>query len=76
MERLAEETYLEDNGRTLEAIVQGTIYTFENFVKRSIDVTKNLSGRVKIDGLRGDPQRVLVGAAAKGFEDNVLILRP
>jgi hypothetical protein len=76
LERLAEETYLEDNGRTLEAIVQGTIYTFENFVKRSIDVTKNQSGRVKIDGLRGDPQRGLVGAAAKGFEDNVLILSP
>ncbi|KAH8748526.1 hypothetical protein BGZ57DRAFT_835412 [Hyaloscypha finlandica] len=76
LERLAEETYLEDNGRTLEAIVQGTIFTFENFVKRSIDVTKNLSGRVKIDGLRGDRQRGLVGAAAKGFEDNVLILSP
>jgi hypothetical protein len=68
LEKLAGETYLEDNGNTLEAIVQGTIYTFENYVKRNIDVTKNTSGRVKIDGLRGDRQR--------GFEDNILILGP
>jgi hypothetical protein len=76
LERLAGETYLEDNGNTLEAIVQGTIYTFENFVKRTIDVTKNPSGRVKINGLLGDRRRGLVGAAAKGFEDNILILGP
>jgi hypothetical protein len=76
LERLAGETYLEDNGKTLEAIVQATIYTFENFVKRSIDVTKNPSGRVPIAGLKGDRQRGLIGAAAKGFEDNILILSP
>jgi hypothetical protein len=76
LERLAGETYLEDNGKTLEAIVQATIYKFENFDKRSIDVTKNPSGRVPIDGLRGDRRRGLVGAAAKGFEDNILILSP
>jgi hypothetical protein len=76
LERLAGETYLEDNGNTLETIVQGTIYTFENFVKRNIDVTDNPSGRVKINGLLGDRRRGLVGAAAKGFEDNILILGP
>jgi hypothetical protein len=76
LDRLADEKYLENNANTLKSIVQATVQKFEDHDKRIVDVTKRQSGRVPISGLKGDRQRGLVGGAAKGFEDNILILQP
>lgn len=74
--RLADESYLEDNGDTLESIVKGLLPNFEDFDKRIKDIYKRPSARLKIPGLLGDKRRNLIGSKAKGFEDNYMLLFP
>lgn len=72
--KLADETYLEVNGNTLEAIVQDLIPNFEDFDKRLKDCTKAPRNRLKIPGLLGDRRQGRVGQAKKDFDDNFLLL--
>lgn len=74
LERLADETYLERNGETRESIVRHLVPTFEDYDKRSKDITKRPGGRFKVPGLLGDQQRDLTGADAKRFDNNHILL--
>ncbi len=75
MYRLRDEKYLEDNGDTLLSIVDRVCVKFENFTKRSVDATsKHPHGRFYISKLRGDKAQGRSGAAAKGFENNILVM--
>ena len=66
--RLAGETYLEQNGRTLPRIIDKLVVEFENTTKRYINVVdrKFASIAVELEYLRGDPD--------KGFTRNKLHL--
>jgi hypothetical protein len=59
LKKLARETYLETNGRTIKSIVQAQTLMFENYEKRRIDTTKSHPGsyNVRIDGLRANKTR-------------------
>jgi hypothetical protein len=59
LKKLARETYLETNGRTIKSIVQAQTSIFENYEKRRIDTTKRQTGssNVRIVGLRANDQR-------------------
>ncbi|KAE8441601.1 hypothetical protein EG329_004650 [Mollisiaceae sp. DMI_Dod_QoI] len=72
--KLAEETYLEVNGNTLESIVNNQLPDFEGYLKRRKDVYENPTARILIPGLRGDKQCGRSGLAAKGFDDNFVRL--
>ncbi|KUJ10098.1 uncharacterized protein LY89DRAFT_675587 [Mollisia scopiformis] len=76
LKRLANEDYLDTNGETRESIVRHLVPNFENHDKRSKDISRRPCSRIKIPGLRGDRERGLSGPAAKGFDNNFLILNP
>ena len=74
--KLCEETYLEDNGDTIESHINSAIPNFEEVEKRYKDITKTPSPtiRVRIPGLRGDIRRARVGQPPMGFENGFVIL--
>jgi hypothetical protein len=59
LKKLARETYLETNGRTIKSIVQAQTSIFENYEKRIIDTTRIHTGstNVRIVGLRANKRR-------------------
>lgn len=74
-EKLCEESYLEDNGDTIESHINSAIANFEEVEKRYKDNTKTPSSttRVRIPGLRGDIRRARVGQTPVGFENGFVI---
>jgi hypothetical protein len=66
--RLENETYLEENGNTIEGIVDTEVLGFENKIKRSLDVTdKNMpTESIVIRGLKADD--------SKGFRNNRIFI--
>lgn len=60
LKKLASETYLEKNGKTLRSIVQATVPRFENFQKRRIDITNGRAEtiRVYIDDLKENRKKL------------------
>ena len=54
--------------------MKNLIPMFEDYEKRSKDIAKRPSSRMKIPGLRSDQRQGLTGAAAKRFEDNFILL--
>ncbi|PVH73654.1 hypothetical protein DL98DRAFT_371077, partial [Cadophora sp. DSE1049] len=74
--RLRDETYLFENGYTLEDIVEKASAVFEMNDKRHKDVTQSpLSmGFYEIPNLKSDISRGLYGPKAKGFDDNCMVM--
>lgn len=74
LHRLRDETYLEDNGASLESIVNRLIPKFEIEDKTKIDFTKGPAFNYYIATLRGDEGRGLTGAAKKRFKNDLLYM--
>ncbi|KAH7377574.1 hypothetical protein BKA64DRAFT_736873 [Cadophora sp. MPI-SDFR-AT-0126] len=74
--RLRDETYLCDNGYTLEYIVEKASEEFEMKDKRYKDVTQSpmTLGFYEIANLKSDISRGLHGTNAKGFDANRMVL--
>jgi len=72
--RLRQESYLFQNGETLESIVNRLIPQFEDVIKRRVDVTRPCGDKIYVARLRSDEAQGLRGPDAKRFESNKLIM--
>ncbi|KAH7305661.1 hypothetical protein BKA65DRAFT_520707 [Rhexocercosporidium sp. MPI-PUGE-AT-0058] len=70
--RLADEGYLDRKGETRKSIVRHLVPNFEDFDKRTKDISKMPRNRIHISGLVGDEDRVATGNGPKRFSNNYL----